>query len=205
MRRFLEFARSLVPYVRCVSGILISFTLAMFALGFLKISTIDTQSARMDTLVAWLIATKSNTMDIAAKRSVVAHAFGNCGFPVCRITQSPGGLGDTFEYAADILNSLPDGKLVIDGRCASACVLAADRARAKTCITPRAEFAFHKARYHNVYELFGTWTLWIFDTFSDPGHSPDIDDWVYKHGGYPYFSMLTMSNEEAQKFWRTCM
>ena len=81
--------------------------------------------------------------------------------------------------------------------------MAADLAREKTCITPRAAFRFHKARYQKQYRVFGFRITYVVG-FTDPDHSDSIESWILQHGGYPYFGMLTMGYKDALAFWQPC-
>src|SRR5262245_12669514 len=67
-----------------------------------------------------------------------------CVKSTCTIRNNPGGAVQLFQQAAQEV--MDEGKrLVIDGFCASACVVLADLARANTCITGDAQIAVHKA------------------------------------------------------------
>jgi hypothetical protein len=127
--------------------------------------------------------------------------------PTCIIRNNHGGEISLFQQAAREL--LREGKrLVIDGRCESACVILADMARPYACLTPRAVMAVHQAsivrlsysrnaagRAERQYELVGR---------SDPPQSRDIDQWVADHGGYPPDGLLLISLPDAQQFWPMC-
>lgn len=116
------------------------------------------------------------------------RALGHCADP-CILTQSNGGRIIDFEDAADEIKGGARSKLVIDGYCASACMVLADRARPRVCITGRAVFAFHKTNKHYPIPL-----------------RSDLDGWINRRGGYPEFTGTPgiMSYESAQKFWPTC-
>ena len=68
----------------------------------------------------------------------IRRAVGFCGDP-CTIRFSTGGSIADYEDAADAIMAGVRQRLVIDGLCASACMVMADRARAQTCITARAK------------------------------------------------------------------
>ena len=115
------------------------------------------------------------------QRDILQFVFGECGYPVCRVQNNGGGIADIFLLAGAIINADPAARLIIDGPCASACVMAADLARDKTCITPRATFLLHKARYQKDIELFGQ-RIKYFDGFKDPDQSYSIDTWDLPSG-----------------------
>lgn len=80
-------------------------------------------------------------------------------------------------------------RLVIDGLCASACMVMADRARAQTCITARARFGYHRTSYNNPLPL-----------------RNDLMKWIISRGGFPSFTgtMAFMTYQAARQFWRSC-
>ncbi len=137
------------------------------------------------------------------KVALLEHVFPGCGYPKCSVTESGGGNTEVFLYAGALINHEQDIELKIDGECASACVMAADVAREKTCITPRAVFLFHEARTFETYEI-GSYQISIVTEFSDPEHSESIIDWVEKNGGFPRYTFLRMTYREALQFWRPC-
>lgn len=112
-----------------------------------------------------------------------------CGDP-CVIRYSEGGVIGAFMNFAFLIRS-SGRRLVIDGRCISACAILADFARPNVCITKRATFEFHMA-------------------FDDAGRrgrppaSPDISRWVGRHGGFPYDGLLVMRHRDATRYWPTC-
>jgi hypothetical protein len=89
---------------------------------------------------------------------------------------------------------------MIDGDCASACVILADEARPRVCITERAVFWFHKGYNRTVKPDDPNYRF-------DPIQSPDITAWVMEHGGFPADDehMLDMHADEAQWFWPMCI
>lgn len=149
--------------------------------------------------------------------SGVEIVSGPCGNPCIIIHYSPGGnLGD-FIRAANLTkkNRIPT---VIDGPCASACVIFADEARPYVCITENATFYFHQATiFINLRAYLPSTMIRAFDESIpapipilklDPPQSPDINSWVYAHHGYPDTNelehMLAMPALEASKFWPWC-
>src|SRR5262249_26582814 len=78
--------------------------------------------------------------------AAIARAVGSCGDP-CTVTASNGGIITDFQRAADAIRAGARQQLVIDGYCASACMVLADRARPRACITSRAVFAYHKTNW----------------------------------------------------------
>lgn len=71
--------------------------------------------------------------------------FGPCRGETCVISSNPGGNVRQFLAAASEVLRGAKRMIVIDGTCASACVIFADVARERVCITRKARFAFHKA------------------------------------------------------------
>jgi len=111
----------------------------------------------------------------------------NCGDP-CMIERNNGGVIADFENAGDAIHAGARQMLVIDGYCASACMVMADRARPRACITSRAQFGYHETNYVRPIPL-----------------SADLNGWIMNHGGYPsYATMGIMPNEAAQQFWPVC-
>jgi hypothetical protein len=128
----------------------------------------------------------------------------HCGQSVCVIRDNGGGDVEVFQAAAKEV--LHEGKhLVIDGYCASACVILADIARANTCITAQADMAVHKAFVVslNAAKANGAvmgQAIWR----QDPPQSADINAWVYAHGGYPTDGVRHIPVAAAKKFWPAC-
>jgi len=111
----------------------------------------------------------------------------NCSDP-CTIQSNNGGVIADFENAGDAIHAGARQMLVIDGFCASACMVMADRARPRTCITPRAQFGYHETNYDRPIPL----------------HA-DLNDWIMRHGGFPSYSRMgIMPNDAAQQFWPLC-
>jgi len=111
----------------------------------------------------------------------------NCGDP-CTIQNNNGGLIADFENTGDAIRAGARPALVIDGFCASACMVMADRARPRACITSRAQFGYHETNYNRPIPL-----------------DADLNGWIMQHGGFPsYNRMGIMPNDAAQQFWPLC-
>jgi hypothetical protein len=111
----------------------------------------------------------------------------NCSDP-CTIQNNNGGVIADFENAGDAISGGARQMLVIDGFCASACMVMADRARPRACITSRAQFGYHETNYNRPIPL----------------HA-DLNRWIMNHGGFPsYNRMGIMPNDAAQQFWPLC-
>jgi hypothetical protein len=131
----------------------------------------------------------------------------NCTRTTCTVRHNPGGEIELFRRAAGELVS--EGKrLVIDGVCASACVILADIARRNTCITPRAKMQVHQATVVRFTGQSvgsgGRQPMAEFVRREDPPHSVDIDRWVRSHGGYPADGVRLIPVSQARKFWAAC-
>ncbi len=156
------------------------------------------------TFVNMALSSSAGELSMEQRHALIAYVFGDtCRYPICRITESEGGAMEPFLLAGAVINTEEKGLLIIDGPCASACALAADLARDKTCITELATFEFHKWRTSDSFEIFG-WQISIVTEYGDPPQSESIDAWVQTHGGYPYAGTLEMPNAEARTFWRQC-
>jgi hypothetical protein len=120
--------------------------------------------------------------------SAIARALGSCGDP-CTISANNGGSIMDFEDAGDAIRAGARKELVIDGFCASACMVLADRARPRACITRRAVFAYHKTNFNRPIPL----------------HA-DLRLWIVRVGGFPAFTGTPgiMPNEVAHRFWPQC-
>lgn len=119
--------------------------------------------------------------------AAIARAVGDCSNP-CTIQSNNGGIIVDFEHAGDAIRAGARQKLVIDGYCASACMVMADRARPRACMTSRAQFGYHKTNYNRPIPL----------------HA-DLHGWIVRHGGFPtYHGMGIMPNEVARQFWPLC-
>src|SRR5689334_8298225 len=82
-------------------------------------------------------------MPVARGAAAIARAVGDCSNP-CTVQSNNGGVIVDFEAAGDAIRAGARQKLVINGFCASACMVMADRARPRACITSSAVFAYHK-------------------------------------------------------------
>ena len=111
---------------------------------------------------------------------------------------------EIFLAAAQAVRAGAKRLVVIDGPCISACVIFADRARSKVCVTRRARFGFHKARDVAVAPLRSGAMLYVELGRSDPPHSRDISHWVKRHGGFPSEGLLVMSARQATQIWQSC-
>ena len=104
---------------------------------------------KLRSIIACLfVVAVTSTTAVAAPgggTGAIARAVGNCGNP-CTIVRNTGGRIIDFEDAGDAIRSGKQ-RLVIDGYCASACMVMADRARPRTCITSRAVFGYHKTNF----------------------------------------------------------
>lgn len=118
----------------------------------------------------------------------IARAVGHCDDP-CVIVSNKGGRVMDFEDAGDAIRNGARKRLIIDGYCASSCMVLADRARPNTCITPRATFAYHKTNRNRPIPL-----------------RSDLDHWIRSNGGYPEFTGTPgiMPNQVARKYWPLC-
>jgi hypothetical protein len=119
--------------------------------------------------------------------AAVARVIGPCAED-CVVRSNSGGSIVYFEDAAQVIRRARK-KLVIDGYCASACMVMADRARPRTCITERAIFAYHKTNFNRPIPL-----------------RSDLHRWIMRQGGYPGFNGTPgiMPNQVAQRFFARC-
>lgn len=131
------------------------------------------------------------------------EAFPGAGGDPYRITHSLGGDLYQFLMAAEAVKHGVKKKIIIDGFCASACVVFADVVRKYACITPRARFGIHRGTM--------TWkrpgvlgAYHIESIYYRVPHSADIDTWIDEKGGQPYEGLLMMEAHEARKFWKAC-
>ena len=132
------------------------------------------------------------------------HAvFGPCRGQTCVISSNPGGNVSQFLAAANEVLQGAKRLVVIDGPCASACVIFADVARERVCITRNASFGFHKATVLRAEQGRSGQRLRAVAR-RDPPHSRDIASWVRRNGGFPEQGMRTMDNRQAGQFWRRC-
>jgi hypothetical protein len=129
---------------------------------------------------------------------------GSCARATCTIQHNDGGDITVFQQAAREV--LREGKrLVIDGYCASACVILADIARANTCITGNAALAVHQSFTSHV-AVVGGRAVPVGPPIrrDDPPQSADINAWVRAHGGYPSSGVMFIPVSAAQQFWKVC-
>jgi hypothetical protein len=119
--------------------------------------------------------------------AAIARVIGPCAED-CVVRSNNGGSIVYFEDAADVIRRARK-KLIIDGYCASACMVMADHARPRTCITERAVFVYHKTNFNRPIPL-----------------RSDLHRWIMRHGGYPAFTGTPgiMPNEVAQRFFPRC-
>jgi hypothetical protein len=137
--------------------------------------------------VAVFAASSAQAVPLSQGAGAIARAVGDCSNP-CTIQGNKGGIIVDFERAGAAIRSGARQKLVIDGYCASACMVMADRARPRTCITPRAQFGYHKTNWNRPIPLSG-----------------DLRGWIMRHGGFPSNQgMGIMPNEVAQRFFPLC-
>ncbi|BCM87886.1 hypothetical protein [Methylobacterium indicum] len=120
-----------------------------------------------------------------------------CG-PVCTVRYNGGGV---ISHFMDQVENMKRDRVTlrIDGPCASACTMAADKARPRVCITKRALLQFHNGYYCP-----------RGDRFRPAGYySRDILGWVDAHGGFPGAdaddeSVLEMNYGQARAFFKAC-
>jgi hypothetical protein len=139
------------------------------------------------------------TSALPAKADLVAAVLGCTGDP-CVVRRNPGGIAQVFIAAADAINSGARKRVIIDGVCASACAILADRARRRVCVTNNAVFAFHMGR---VMRFDGS-QMYATGDFRRPQHSRDIRTYVQKHGGFPREGFVVMRARDARAYWRSC-
>ena len=154
--------------------------------------------------VEWKPKEVVDTLDSPLKGKYFKEAFGGACFDgSCRITYSTGGDERVFRLAAEEVLAGYAEEVQIDGRCYSGCVLFADHARQKVCLTSKAEMYVHKAWQKRSFEL----GRWRFDLtiYSDPSHSKDVNEWVYRtKGGYPYDGFAEMDTNIKKITWKQC-
>lgn len=137
-----------------------------------------------------------------ARADVVTQVLG-CVEDPCVVTENLGGIVQFFAQATDAINNGARKKIVIDGFCASACVLLADLARSHVCVTGRALFGFHK--YAKVIGFSSTGALFLDGTTAfDPPHSTDIDRVVRNYGGYPLYEFKIIPATAFGNVWSRC-
>ncbi len=166
----------------------------------------------MRNLFCWLVLAlvcvgAFDSPKVQAGQALDAALQARCSRNVCTIKDNPGGDIQVFQAAAqEVIN---EGKfLIIDGFCASACVILADLARNNTCLTASAQMAVHKA---SVIEVTGTSRVEGREVpvgkllrREDPPQSADIDRWIKTHGGYPAKGVKIIPIKDARQFWSMC-
>ena len=137
---------------------------------------------------ATLVLPASAAGEKSSPNSAVFQALGHCGDP-CTIRNNGGGRIVDFEDAAFAIRRGARSALVIDGYCGSACLVMADLARPRTCITSRAVFGYHKTNYNRPLPLRG-----------------DLRQWINRNGGFPEFHGRPglISANVARRFWPMC-
>jgi hypothetical protein len=135
-----------------------------------------------------LAASAAQAIPLNRAAAAIARVVGDCSNP-CTIQSNNGGVIVDYEAAGNAIRAGARRKLVINGFCASACMVMADRARPRACITSSAVFAYHKTNYNRPIPLSG-----------------DLRNWIVRHGGFPEFHGTPgiMSNVVARKFWPLC-
>jgi hypothetical protein len=98
----------------------------------------DTQVSTIGLLLILLFTLNGSL----ARADIVSRALGCNGDP-CVVEDSAGGKVSVFQEAGYAVDKGARTLVIIDGLCASACVLFADIARRKVCITEWAMFGFH--------------------------------------------------------------
>jgi hypothetical protein len=159
-------------------------------------------SAMLALVVASIVILPA--MSVHAGPALQEALQGTCQRTVCTVRHNDGGDVDVFRSAArELVNERKS--LVIDGYCASACVLLADLARSNTCITSNADFAVHKSFTSRVAVVAGRVVpVGPVIKRQDPPQSADINRWVYAHGGYPSNGVMRIPVSAALNFWRSC-
>ncbi len=138
-----------------------------------------------------------------AKAENHADTVLGCTARPCIVNKNYGGEIHKFKSAGNKIARNKE-QLVINGDCASACVIAAEIAKPRACITPKARFGFHKAFIFVETEANGEKVL-TKTNLHDMPVSPKLAKWVNDRGGFPVDPLLWMSYAEAQKFWPSCM
>jgi len=103
----------------------------------------------------------------------------------CRIAGSAGGPVDAFIEAARIMRRA-GVRVILDGQCASSCVVMMDIMRPNACLSTGAEILFHLDSRGKPMVL-----------------SADLAAWVRAHGGWSR-TLLRMPDDDAAKFWKRC-
>jgi len=115
------------------------------------------------------------------------QVLGPCKDP-CVVVYSRGGDVVSFEEAAQAARAARV-QIIINGLCGSSCMTLASEARPYVCITPRAEFAYHRTDLGEPIPL-----------------GRDLDRWIKARNGYPPFGGVPgyMGYEAARSFWPVC-
>ncbi len=133
------------------------------------------------------------------RADTVASVLGCSGDP-CVVKNNPGGDVVRFKAAAREIKRT-GRRVVIDGKCDSACAILADMARSNVCVTPRAKFGFHQGYIVAQAETGGQY--YLLGRFK-PSHSRDVARWVNKNGGYPKKGYRVMGHRPASRIWKKC-
>src|SRR5262249_22359157 len=133
-------------------------------------------------------APNAEAFSVGRGAAAIARAVGDCSNP-CTIQASNGGRIVDFEDAGNAIRAGARQKLVISGYCASACMVMADRARPRACITSNATFLYHKTNYNRPIPLSGC-----------------LRGWCLAHGAFPSFTGPPgiRQTEVARHFWPMC-
>lgn len=127
-----------------------------------------------------------------------------CTSNPCVVNFSGGGVVSDFKLAAqEVIQG--DITVIINGGCHSACVILADIASRKVCMTPKANFGFHKTgmgyRDRNGKTVFD----WYGPRADPTDHSFLLDLLVRMRGGYyDGKDMNVFSHWWMRLFWRMC-
>jgi hypothetical protein len=163
------------------------------------------QARFLAVLLGGLVLTTCAASAGPALDKVLRHACRSN--PVCVIDSNSGGDVAAFQLAAQEVLA-ENKRLVIDGRCESACVILADIARSQTCLTERAEMAVHQAATMKIvgktYVRGRAVPIGKVVSRQDPPQSADINAWVAEHGGYPADGFRIIPIEDARQFWSMC-
>lgn len=120
----------------------------------------------------------------------------SCGNP-CRITNQPGGNVELHKWQAQIARD-QNIKIVIDGKCNSACTIMVDRARPNVCVTPNAVLGFHQAYTFDMSKKY----LGREDIIGE--YSAPMQRWIKANGGLPTEGLIYMRYDEARKIFPAC-
>jgi|GEM_PF-4902388 hypothetical protein len=177
------------------------FCVSLFFTVYCPFQNVREPAPKMDP-IPYISITNDLHFSVAPNVAAVTKVLGTCG-TYCLLHGNPGGTIGDFEKAAGAILAGAKRLIVIDGPCYSACVILADIARERVCVTRWATFGFHKAFFSKPVFISGTMVR-LKEDLSDPPQSPDILKWVAKHKGFPSYDMLVMPYSEALHFWRKC-